>query len=410
MCRAAHAAALARSLAAAGVLAPRALAGAVAAERVVVTGYARVASKASMLFVVLGETLAGLVLAALLPVINEYPHILALYPVMAAARGNIYASFGSRITSRLHLGLEDPSRPLETVRRELPRLLVQGVVSALFSATIALAALTAADRLVDPLQVYGTALLTPLIVAPVLSLVAVYAAVAGFRRGLDPDDFLTPLITVAADILVLPAVTAAALTASRLGPASLAPAAALAIIPRLPREHRRVVAENTSAILAGSAIEVVRSYLLVAYLPFFNHYPYVLATLPTFNAENGAALGALAARVSTMLHLGTYPGPAPRLVARDALRAYTDLAPAYAITALIITASMGAWATLPRLLALLYAGGALVTTTMTLLTHATAKKAFEHGLDPDNIVIPLVTTITDSAGTLTLLALATIIY
>ena len=362
-----------------------------------------------MVLVAVGETIAGLILSALLPLIDRYPHILALYPVMAAARGNIYATLGSRVTSRLHLGIFDSREPGRIARRETPRILVQSLLSSLFSATVAYTALTAAGRPVDPVEVYGTALLTPLILAPVLTSFTVYAASFGFRRGLDPDDYLTPMVTLACDLIVLPVVTASAIAAAILGPASLAPLALLAALtPRLSREDRRVLAENMGAVLAGSGIELARSYMLVAYLPYLNRHPYILAMLPTFNAENGAALGAIASRVSTQLHLGLYQGGVAAILA-DAARAYLSCIPAYLFTATVVATTFHSIRVLLTLALLSLTAGLIVDTVMVVVAHLLSRIGFSRGLDPDNIVIPFVETITDTTGTITMLALAAVI-
>ncbi len=373
--------------------------------RVVVTrgGASRLVS---MLGVAVGETIAGLLLALLLPIINEYPHILALYPVMAAARGNIYASLGSRITSRLHLGLFDASEPFRIARRELPRVLLQSLLSAIVSATIAYLAVRLAGGRMSPSTVYGTALLTPLLLAPFLVVFTVYAACWGFRRGLDPDEYLTPLTTLISDIIVLPVIVASALTAAHIGSFSLMPAALIPLLMlRITSEDRRVLAENMGAILTGSMVEFVRSYALVSFLDFFNRHPYVLAILPTFNAENGASLGVLSSRIATRLHLGLYRA-SPSRVLRDALGVYTASLTAYAATSLMVSAALGHPFLAPRLLLLMAAAGALVSLLMTLVAHITAREGFRRGLDPDNILIPLVTTLTDTTGTLILLLVA----
>ena len=364
-----------------------------------------------MIGVAIGESAAGILLSLLLPLINEYPHILALYPIMAAARGNIYASLGSRVTSRLHLGLFSAEKPLEIVERETPRVLLQSMLSALISATVALTALAAAEaRPVSPIEVYGTALLTPVILTPLLVTLTVYAATWGFKRGSDPDEYLTPLTTLASDLTVLPAVTIAAIMASKLGVLSVTPLMLTPLLAaRLTREDRRVLAENMGAILLGSGIEFVRSYALVSYLEFLNRHPYILAVLPTFNAENGAALGVLSSRLATKLHLGLFTA-SPRRVIHEALTAYTSSLAAYATTTALAAAALGSLQAAPLLLLAMAASGAIVVISMSFVAHVLAFIGFQRGLDPDNILIPLVTTMTDALGTLTLLAVASLFF
>ncbi|AEM39219.1 MgtE integral membrane region [Pyrolobus fumarii 1A] len=363
-------------------------------------------SMISLSLVAIGETIAGLILSSLSGLIEHYPHILALYPIMAAARGNIYATLGSRITSRLHLGLVDPGSPGSIVKREAPRIYIQSILSALVSATIALLALLAAGRMgrISALEVFGTAVLLPAIIVPILTSFTVMAATLGFRRSIDPDNYLTPLITLVGDIVVLPALAASAVLAAIIGPFALLPLTVAFIAYRvLDREGKRALAENTAAVLTGSIVELLTSYTLVSKLELLTANPLILAAIPSFNAENGAAIGVLASKLATRLHLGLYEAN-PRTILRDALRVYTTLLPAYMLTSILVSTALYRLNAMPSLLALLASTGALIAMVFTILTHIASLASYRAGLDPDNIVIPLMTAGVDAASTAALLA------
>jgi len=355
--------------------------------------------------VALGESLAGYLLYLALPLIRRYPHILALYPILAAARGNIYSSLASRITSRLHLGLlEGGVRRLYA--REAARVLVLSVLSSLYSATVAYLAIILGlgeGARVNPLEVYATATLTPLIMAAPMTGVATGLAMLGFSHGLDPDEYLSPILTVTVDIVTLPVVTAAAVIAAAAPLAAVIPLGVAVSLYTLVLDERdrRVVAENLASIVTGSSVEFLRSYALMYALHFLEQHPLVLSLMPVFNAENGAAIAAAASRLSTLLHLGLNP---PSLSA-EVLESLAVLQPSYLLSAALLAAATrgGQWLAGYTLLA---AAGLTLIPPLLLATRVLGEKLYEKGFDPDNTLIPIMTTLTDIAGTLTLLAVS----
>lgn len=132
----------------------------------------------------------------------EDPWLLGLIPVVNAVGGNLGAVLGARLTSALHLGTIEA----ELVRGELTDNLAltaaAGVVVYLALATVVyLAGLAGAFPAPSAAAilalVFGTGVGLTLAVIG-LSLATAFVA---FRRGLDPDDVVVPLVTNAADLL-----------------------------------------------------------------------------------------------------------------------------------------------------------------------------------------------------------------
>ncbi len=357
----------------------------------------------------MGESLTGYLLFLFLPLIREYPYVLALYPVLAAARGNIYSSLASRITSQLHLGVVE-GKPASIYAKEVERVLVLSVISASYSATIAYLAVVLGlgdGRIENPLLVYTTALLTPLLMAPIMTGVAVVLALLGYRRGVDPDEYLSPILTVIVDIITLPILVLTAILSSRTALLVLLPIliAAFVYLTLLDERDRRIIRENLAFIIAGSSLEFLRSYALMATLPFLEKHPLVLTLMPVFNAENGAAIAALASRYSTLLHIGL---ALPPLVS-EITETLVILQPPYLLSTLLISSAIA-----PQLLVegymLLLIASLILLPVLVALTRVLGPLLYEKGLDPDNTLIPLMTTLTDIAGTLTLLSVSTAIF
>ncbi|QLG60968.1 magnesium transporter [Halorarum salinum] len=150
-----------------------------------------------------GGLLAGVVLGGMRGEFRAVPGLLVLVPALLATRGNVYGSFGARLSTGLHQGLVEPRIEAgdERLRAAVAAALLNGVGIAGFAA---LAAYVVLRLLGDPVAPAGTLLVVALI-AGVCSGVALAAVVvlvvfAGYRRGYDPDTLVGPLVTTTGDV------------------------------------------------------------------------------------------------------------------------------------------------------------------------------------------------------------------
>ncbi|QLG28198.1 magnesium transporter [Halorarum halophilum] len=152
---------------------------------------------------VVGGLLAGVVLGGMRAEFRAVPGLLVLVPALLATRGNVYGSFGARLSTGLHQGLVEPrvSAGDERLRGAVAAALSNGIGIAAFAALAAYLVLT---LLGEPVAPAGTLVLVATL-AGVLSGVALAGVVilvvfAGYRRGLDPDTLVGPLVTTTGDV------------------------------------------------------------------------------------------------------------------------------------------------------------------------------------------------------------------
>lgn len=129
--------------------------------------------------------------------------VLALFPVINAIGGNLGSVLGSRLTSALHLGSFSTVRSRELGTNLAATLLISG---SMFGAlTLVVWAIT--PRLGLGGEGVGLATTAALVLgcgafitlgAIVLSLVTAFVS---FRRGLDPDDIVIPVVSTLADLI-----------------------------------------------------------------------------------------------------------------------------------------------------------------------------------------------------------------
>ncbi|WP_313693061.1 magnesium transporter [Halorarum halobium] len=150
-----------------------------------------------------GGLLAGVVLGGMRAEFRAVPGLLVLVPALLATRGNVYGSFGARLSTGLHQGLVEPrvSPGDERLRGAVAAALSNGVGVAAFAAVAAFLALRLLGEPVAPL---GTlvliAVLAGLLSGAALAAVVIVVVFAGYRRGLDPDTLVGPLVTTTGDV------------------------------------------------------------------------------------------------------------------------------------------------------------------------------------------------------------------
>jgi len=149
-----------------------------------------------------GGLFAGAVLGGMRADLAEVSGLLVLVPALLATRGNVYGSLGARLASGLHQGLLAPRLDPDDgrLRAAVAAALANGVVVSLFAAAATYALLLALGgnpaSLVRLLAIAGVA---GVLSGVALTAVVVTVVVVGFRRGLDPDTFVGPLVTTTGD-------------------------------------------------------------------------------------------------------------------------------------------------------------------------------------------------------------------
>ena len=149
------------------------------------------------------DVLAGLTIEKRLDEFLAFPALLILIPPFLDASGALGGILSSRVSTKLHLGLVEPSRfSLRPVAEDVllilvyavPLFLVVGVSSNLASVVTGLEG-------PGVLRMLGVAEVAGIMVTGAAVVVAYYGAAAAYRFGLDPDNFGIPAVTSSLDLL-----------------------------------------------------------------------------------------------------------------------------------------------------------------------------------------------------------------
>ena len=345
----------------------------------------------------LGDLANTALLSLFIASLMAHRFLLALIPVLAALRGSVMTSMASRTSTGLFLGSLEPS-----VRGILAVELWRTTALAVFSAVYAslLVSLTAGypARLTVPTGVISS-VLALLVLAPATA----WLAAVGYRRRLNPDNFLAPVLTVLGDVSTVPSLVAAGILVTadpRLEPLLYAGLVYLASLTAwaslLSAGQRRVFLEGTAALLLVGLIESGTGGLYAGLAPRLLALG-VIHMVPSLMEDVGASLSVFASRLTSMMHL---------YGSRDALARSPGVAievvlgslPSMLILSGIGYATAGLAGLSPSLLYLVRVVAGLWLLLLALLSPVAlgiAWASFRLGLDPDNLVIPLVTSIVD---------------
>jgi mgtE-like transporter len=151
-----------------------------------------------------GGLFAGLVLAGMDEALETVRGLLVLVPALLATRGNVFGAYAARIASGLHQGLLAPDLDLgdERLQTATAAATANNLLASGLAAVLTVGALAALGQ---PVAGLPTLVAIALIAAFLsgLALVAVVLVVMffGFRRGIDPDTLVGPLVTTTGDVV-----------------------------------------------------------------------------------------------------------------------------------------------------------------------------------------------------------------
>ncbi len=358
---------------------------------------------------------AGGVLGAITGTFERYPGLLVLVPAAIGLRGNIFSTFGTRLSTAIHTG---------TFRFTARRDTVLGQnVSAAVALTLGLSIILAVLAKVIAVA-FGIGHTIPVgdlavvsVVGGALASIAVLLATVGMaggatRYGWDLDNVSAPIVSTLGDVLTLPALwLATGLIGIHLFTPSLAvvvavlSVGALVVGWRTPLpDLRRIVRESVPILTVACAVSAMAGITVEKRLTSFTHYPALLVLLPAFLSSAGALGGILSSRLASKLHLGLVaPENVPSREARRDIRVVALLAvPVFAfngIGAQYVGQLLGQQSPgLGRMLLVTAVGGAVAVAFVLAVAYYGTIAAFRLGVDPDTYGIPVVTSSVDFAG------------
>jgi mgtE-like transporter len=149
------------------------------------------------------DVVAGLTIEKRFESFLAFPALLVLVPPFLEDSGSLGGILSSRVATKLHLGLIEPSRaPFRAVGEDVLLTFLYAVPVFFFLGISAeIAADIAGLRSPGTLEMIGVSMLAGVFATCFSVLIGYYGAVAAHRLGLDPDNHGIPIVTSSLDLL-----------------------------------------------------------------------------------------------------------------------------------------------------------------------------------------------------------------
>ncbi len=369
-----------------------------------------------------GDLVSGFVLSGFLSKkFSILPALIILLPPSADMRGNVYGAFGSRLGTYLHMGRIEAKLKVDPVIAEnihaslflvVTFSVLNGVVCSYLGYLLGLNPLSPDIILSLTVVSVLSSMLSALFMIPSTILIAILS----YRFGWDPDNVTSPLITLAGDIVTVPLIYLSVLLVERMG--SLTKAIVLSFVVLLgvllflksnkSFVARRIMKEMLLILSICVLIDYGAGTILGGSLEGLIAIAGILTIIPPF-LEDGGVIGCiLAARVSSWLHLGEIePTFVPGKRIREMFLQNHILGIVVFTMVALLGQTINVTMNIPTvstaiMLAVTVLAGQLLVLILNFISYELVTLSYRIGLDPDNVGIPIITSLMDLMGTGTL--------
>lgn len=369
----------------------------------------------------IGGLFAGFVVASQLGVFQLAPWAIALYPAIVSAKGVIGGLLSGRLSTALHLGTIYPRFFGNT--KSFYKL-----IEALVVITLATSVAMSSVSLIFGHLFWGITLADfPAILSVVvstmamglsISLITLKVAFASFKKGLDPDIVVYPVMSTVADIFITICYVAVlnlffffnlgkwAIALIGLGHLLLV----FYIVPKNIRhpEFIKTIKESLATLMFVAVIVNITGTVLKGISNFVESRKEVYTVYPALIDMIGDVGSVVGSTATTKLALGLLKPSfsSIRKHARNIFSAWAASIMLFVVLAVLSLSINGlfSFSAFFRLLSVLLIANVIAVAAIVIVSYGIAILTFKKGLDPDNFVIPIESSFADSAMSVALLA------
>ena len=379
----------------------------------------------ALLICAIGDLCAGVILGKMTFFLETFPGLLVIIPGAIGMRGNIFGSFSSRLSTNLHIGIISPKFEFsEQINYNIFSSFVLTLVLSLFLAIIAkvlcLLLRQPSMDLIDFILISVIAgVISNLIMLPITMLVSFKS----FEHGWDPDNITSPIIAAFGDLFTLPAIIASVFILQAINFNYIFKDIVLVVILiavmisfiycyRLSYETNTILKQSTPVLLLCSFLGGAAGGILNSAVETLLTNPSLLTLLPLFSGECGSLISILGARLSSGLHSGLVePFNRPQGEAvHNFIISFILAIIVFPLIGLLAEGSSYALGVVgvgfDKILEISTLAGVILVAIMVIIVYYISITSYNNNLDPDNIVIPISTSITDSISSLILISVS----
>lgn len=176
----------------------------------------------------------------------------------------------------------------------------------------------------------------------------------------------------------------------------------------IPTQWRDIIRESAPLIALMMIIEATGGSLLENMTAVFVSAPALLALVPLINAVGGNAGSIVGSRMASALHLGTVKGFKDRevgenMVITGSMAVFAKLISASFIIFLLPFVGIAAGIDAFKFLGITFIASLIVLSAVIPSAVITSMLAFRYGKSPDDFTIPVVSTVGDISGIISLI-------
>jgi len=369
-----------------------------------------------------GGLVSGRLVVIFAPVFTASPWILALFPLVLTVRGGTSGILSGKIGTMLHTGEFKPQFRGNT---GVLWILIKSTFVVTFSATLGMGFLAFMIQAIFhhvSFQTLPIFVVLPVLTSTISVLIAIpltlFVAIKTYQSGIDPDILVYPVMSTTNDLIVsiiFLLLVNLILTSSSfvLVYGAIIIILALISIFIVVNTYRdtlfsKTIREGVLIILLSSVFGIANGVILTSFRTEIEQIPSVLILYPALIAALGDMGSILGSMETTKLALG-YVSSFNRVL-RDVLVDLISIESAAFIVHMIfafVTQGIGWISQIPSdLLQLIQIAGLSNLFSFFFISFVSlfiATQTFRYGLDPDNFVIPLTSSLSDTISTLVLL-------
>ena len=381
----------------------------------------------ALLICAIGDLCAGVILGKMTFFLETFPGLLVIIPGAIGMRGNIFGSFASRLSTNLHIGIISPKFEFsEELNHNIFSSFVLTLVLSLFLAIVAKILCIIFNQpsmsLIDFILISVIAgIISNLIMLPI----TMFVSFKSFQHGWDPDNITSPIIAAFGDLFTLPAIILSVFILDLINFNYIFEDIVLVIILiavilsfiycyRLSYETNTILRQSTPVLLLCSLLGGAAGGILNSAVETLLTNPSLLTLVPLFSGECGSLISILGARISSGLHSGLVePFNRPQGEAvHNFIISFILAIIVFPLIGLLAEGSSYALRVVGvgfhKIVEISTSAGLILVAIMVIIVYYVSVTSYNNNLDPDNIVIPISTSITDSISSLILISMSLI--
>ncbi len=368
----------------------------------------------ALLIALSADTVAGFLMDHFYKIFILIPGLLMVLPALIDMRGNVYGAFIARLSSKLHLG------EIKDIHDRKVKICIYSTKALAYSASLLIGIIVGflsfwhTCRWIYILLIPSIILVNHLFTTNILTPITAYIGVKTYKSGWNPDNVGVPLLSSVGDLvtvafliavgyLFLPILRIPILIGIIAGIILVYVFYLLRIVFN-DKEGRKIYRESIIILLIVAFIELATGGLWEA-----NKIGIILLLLPPTLETLGNIGSIFSSRLSSFIYLGFIEPnflPSGKYFRREIFSIVFLMVTLYGILTpviLCITFSIKA-------IILLWIAVPASAFMLILISYYLTIGSLKLKLDPDNVVIPVITTLADIIGSASIIFLYTLIF